>query len=210
MSILSFHGAGGAAKGNCARFLGAPLKSTQEKMQRRQKAEGEVAFWQKKKEGLKSMECGSLEEIARKLEMFHTYEDEIAAAKASYNREQMFHILDEAMEQGEKNAEAAEKSKPKTPEERKEELVEEALGIQEEKGVLSEVLDEVMEEAVKAAEKVSENAKELAEEAAQALAENRAENLKETAAYEEGQAVMPGQDSVPGQGMMYQKFDMRI
>ncbi len=197
MSILSFHGAGGAAKGNCARFLGTPLKSTQEKMQRRQKAEGEVAFWQKKKEGLKSMECGSLEEIARKLEMFHTYEDEIAAAKASYNREQMFHILDEAMEQGEKNAEAAEKSKPKTPEERKEELVEEALGIQEEKGVLSEVLDEVMEEAVKAAEKVSENAKELAEEAAQALAENRAENLKETAAYEEGQAVMPGQDSVP-------------
>ena len=53
MSILSFHGAGGAAKGNCARFLGTPLKSTQEKMQRRQKAEGEVAFWQKKKEGLK-------------------------------------------------------------------------------------------------------------------------------------------------------------
>lgn len=204
MSVLSLANGLSFVRGNS-------LKSTQEKMQRRQKAEGEVAFWEKKKEGLRSMECGSLEEIARKLEMFHTYEDEIAAAKASYNREQMFHILDEAMEQGKKNAEAAEKTKPKTPEERKEELVEEALGIEEEKGVLSEVLDEIMEEAVEAAEKVSENAKELAQEAAQALAGKAAEDSEQSAGYEAGMAALPAQDLIPGQeGMLYKKFDMRI
>jgi len=40
-----------------------------------------------------------VEDIAKKLEMFHTYEDEIAAAKQEYNSSQMFHIMDEAEEE---------------------------------------------------------------------------------------------------------------
>ena len=62
-----------------------------------------------------------MEDIAKKLEMFHTYEDEIAAAKQEYNSSQMFHIMDEAEEEAEKRAKEAEKNKPKTEEERKEE-----------------------------------------------------------------------------------------
>ena len=45
------------------------------------------------------------------------------------NNSQMFHVMDEAEEHGEKIAEAAERNKPKTEEERKEEMVDEALGI---------------------------------------------------------------------------------
>ena len=48
-----------------------------------QKAAGQIGYWEQRKAGLKNMECGSLEEIAGKLDMLHTYEDEIAAAKAS-------------------------------------------------------------------------------------------------------------------------------
>ena len=43
----------------------------------------------------------SLEEISEKLEMFHNYEDEIAAANQEYNNSQMFHVMDEAEEHGE-------------------------------------------------------------------------------------------------------------
>ena len=55
----------------------------------------------------------------------------------------MFHILDEARERGEKIAEEAEKMAPKTPEERREEMIEEATGIDKDKGILSEVMDEL-------------------------------------------------------------------
>ena len=75
------------------------LKSAVERQERKAKSEREIAFLEKQKENLKNKECSTLEEIERKLEMFHTYEDEIAAVKASYNREEMFHILDEAKEQ---------------------------------------------------------------------------------------------------------------
>ena len=57
------------------------LKSTQEKAERQQKAQNEVAFWEKQKENLKTKECDSVEEIAEKLKALHNYEDEIAAAK---------------------------------------------------------------------------------------------------------------------------------
>lgn len=178
------------------------LKSTQEKMERQQKAGNEIAFWEKQKENLKEKECGTVEEIAKKLEMFHSYEDEIAAAKAAYNKEQMSHILDEAEEQGKKNAEAAEKLEPKTPEERREELVEEALGTEEDGSILDEMLDgaeDSLEEAQKSQEQLLE---ELPEEAADAMEEQLLEELEEVADTKEGQLLeeLPeGADTKEGQ-----------
>lgn len=150
--------------GNLPGLHNSILKSTQEKMERQQKAENEIAFWEKQKENLKQKECDTVEEIAKKLEAFHNYEDEIAAVKKAYNMEQMSHILDEAEEQGRKNAEAAEKLEPKTPEERREEMVEEALGTDEGgESVLEEVLDEVTEQLEEVTEQLEENQEQLEE-----------------------------------------------
>lgn len=132
------------------------LKSTQEKIERQQKAAGQIQFWENQKEKLKNMECSTVEDIANKLEKFHSYEDEISAVKMQYNQEQMWHIMDEAKERGEKIAEAAEKMKPKTAEERREDMVEEALGIDDEKGALSESLEELSELAEELTEEVTE------------------------------------------------------
>ncbi|MDE5679626.1 MAG: hypothetical protein K2I01_04250, partial [Lachnospiraceae bacterium] len=131
--------------GNLSMMGGVGLKSEQEKLQRRQKTDSEISFWEGRKESLKSMKCDGIEDIAKKLDMFHTYEDEIAAAKAAYNKEQMFHVLDEAEEIGKKIAESVEKTEPKTPEERKEDMVDEALGIEGGDGMLEEILDEATE-----------------------------------------------------------------
>ncbi len=120
------------------------LKSTQDKLERQQKAQSQIEFFENQKENLKNMQCDSIEDIVRKLEMFHSYEDQIAAVKKQYNNEQMFHTMDEARERGEQIAELAEDYAPKTEEERKEEMVEEALGI-EEKGGLTESMEEVQE-----------------------------------------------------------------
>lgn len=136
------------------------MKSAQEKGARQQKTNGQIEFWENQKDSLKNMECSTIEEIAKKLEKLQTYEDEIAAAKMQYNQEQMWHMMDEAKEKGEKIAEQAEKLEPKTAEERKEEMVEEALGTDENKGVLSES----MEEITKIAEEMAEEAAEMAEE----------------------------------------------
>lgn len=120
------------------------LKSTQEKLQRQQERDNKVAFFEAQKENLKNRKADTLEEIAEKLEMFHNYEDEIATANQEYNNSQMFHVMDEAEERGEKIAEAAEKNKPKTEEERKEEMTEQMT----EKTVenLEELSDEVLQE----------------------------------------------------------------
>ena len=91
VNVLSFAGMGG-------------LKSTQDRQERQQKCDSQVNFFEQQKEKLKDMKCSSLEDIARKLEMFHTYEDQIAAAKKQFNNSQMSHVLDEAREIGEKNA----------------------------------------------------------------------------------------------------------
>ncbi len=124
--------------------MGNGLKSTQEQQERKQKCASQVDFFEKQKQNLKHMECTTLEEIARKLEMFHSYEDQIAAAKQQFNNSQMGHVLDEAKEIGEKIAEEAEKTAPKTPEEREKDRIEEAAGSEEENdGMLSEVLDEI-------------------------------------------------------------------
>ena len=140
------------------------LKSTQDKLERQQKAQSQIEFFENQKENLKNMQCDSIEDIARKLEMFHSYEDQIAAVKKQYNNEQMFHTMDEARERGEKIAELAEDYAPKTEEERKEEMVEEALGI-EEKGGLTESMEEVQEITEEMVEELATENVELLDEA---------------------------------------------
>ena len=121
------------------------LKSTKEKMERQSERDSKDAFFEAQKENLKNMKTETVEDIAKKLEMFHTYEDEIAAAKQEYNSSQMFHIMDEAEEEAEKRAKEAEKNKPKTEEERKEEAVDEALGTDDDKGMLAENMEKLSE-----------------------------------------------------------------
>ncbi len=118
------------------------LQSTQNRLERQQETQKQVDFYEQQKENLKNVTCETVEEIAEKLKHLHTYNEQIAAVKAAYNNEQMFHIMDESTEHGEKIAEAAKKMEPKTPEERREELIEEALGIEKQDGVLEEVMDE--------------------------------------------------------------------
>ncbi len=155
------------------------MKSTQDKMERQEKCASQVSFFEKQKENLKTMACSSLEEIARKLEMFHSYEDQIAAAKKAYNNSQMMSVLDEARERGEKIAEAAEEAAPKTPEERKEEMLEEAADSEESKGMLTELMEEMTETVEEMTEEMTEEMLEenLEESAADELAEGAAESL---------------------------------
>lgn len=149
-------------------------KSAQDKQERQQKAADQIAFWEGQKERLKGMESQTLEEIAKKLEMYHSYEDEIMAAKMAYNNEQMGHVLDEAIEWGEKIAEAVEKSRPKTPEERLEELAEEALGTEDGEGMLEELTEELQELVEEMQKQVSQ---EIQEQTSQELDEENPEQL---------------------------------
>lgn len=206
-------------KGNGALLFGAGsllktggLKSATERQERKEKSQREIAFFEKQKENLKNKECATLEEIERKLEMLHTYEDEIAAVKAAYNKEEMFHILDEAREQGEKNAEAAKKSEPKTPEERKKEMAEEALGLDEEKGVLSETMEELTQAVEEAVEETVEEATEVMEnieEAAEKAAEKAAGEAAQRAAEETIQETVE-MKALEQQARRYERFDARI
>lgn len=168
------------------------LKSTQDKMERQQKAQSQIDFFENQKENLKNMQCESIEDIARKLEMFHSYEDQIAAVKKQYNNEQMFHTMDEARERGEKIAELAEDYAPKTEEERKEEMVEEALGI-EEKGGLTESMEAVQE---------------ITEEMVEELATENVEVLNETMAAES--EVLTETGLLPLEEIKYKRIDILI
>lgn len=132
------------------------LKSTRDRLERQENTQKQVDFYEQQKANLKNVKCGSVEEIAEKLNMLHSYDDQIAAAKAAYNSEQMWHILDESTERGEKIAEAVEKSKPKTPEERQEELVEEALGIEDAGGLLDELTEEIEKMTEELTEEITE------------------------------------------------------
>lgn len=165
------------------------LKSTQDKLERQQKRDDQIAFFEKQKENLKNMVCDSVEEMARKLDMFHSYEDQIKAAKAEYNNGQMFAVLDEARELGEKIAEEAEKMKPKTAEEIREERREEALepDTDESAGTLEEVLSEIEE----IAEELQEEALEEFQEELQ-IRELAKEALQEKAAQEAAEAAKEG------------------
>lgn len=122
------------------------LKSRAEKLERQQNRDNEVAVLEKQKAALKNRECGSVEEIGEKLELFHSYEDQIRAVKHAFNSEQMRHVMDEAREKGEKFAEKLKKLSAKTPEEMKKILEEEALGIEDSQGMLSALLDELTAE----------------------------------------------------------------
>lgn len=131
------------------------LKSTGEKLQRQTERDNKVAFFEAQKEKLKKTEASDVEGIAKKLELYHSYEDEIKAVKQEYNSSQMFHAMDEARERGEKLAEAAKKNKPKTEEERKKEALKEVEGDESGDGMLSEImdaLDEIEEKQLEAAE----------------------------------------------------------
>lgn len=185
------------------------LKSTQDRLERQEETKKQVEFFEKQKENLKSIECGSVEEIAEKLKMFQSYEDQIASIKAAYNHEQMFHILDESTERGEKIAEAVDKMAPKTPEERLEELVEEALGI-EEGGELEEIMEEMEELAEELVEEVTEEITEELEEAQPENAELSAEALA-------GNAAGEGMETVTEEALEklrtpegYVPFDVRL
>ncbi len=139
------------------------LKSTQDKAERQQKAQSQIAFWENQKESLKNIECSTLEGIAKKLDKFHIYEDQIAAVKKQYNQEQMWHVMDEAKEIGEKIAEEAEKLEPKTAEERREDIAEEALGTDEFKGKLTESMEEMQEQMTEMPEEMGQIIDEIAD-----------------------------------------------
>lgn len=167
---INMSGNGGFFANSLSLGGGSGLKSAEAKQQRQAKCRSQVDYWEKKKESLKNMECDTVEEIAEKLELYHSYEDSIAAAKKAYNSEQQWHMLDEARERGEKIAEAAKKNAPKTEEERKEELREEAAGETEGGSGLLEVLDAIPE--------IEEMTEELTEELLpEELQETRNEEL---------------------------------
>lgn len=128
---------------------GKGLKSTQEKVERFQKSQSQIDFFEGKKAALKDKHCTTLDEIAQKLELFNNYNDQIDAVKKQFNYEQMMHCMDEAEEFGKKIAKAVEELEPKTAEERREELAKEALGIEDEGGILEEMLEDLPEEVLK-------------------------------------------------------------
>lgn len=183
------------------------LKSTQDRLERQEQTQKQVDFFEKQKENLKNVTCESVEEIAEKLNMLHSYEDQIAAVKAAYNQEQMFHILDESTEEGEKIAEAVEDMEPKTPEERLEEMAEEALGI-EDGGELEEVMDELQEVAEELTEELAED---MTGELAEALPEN-AELSAEEVAEAAAAAKAAKQEAAGAAGIPegYLPFDVRL
>ncbi len=149
--------------GNLPMMQGIGLKSAQDKAERQQKAQSQTAFWENQKESLKNMECDTLEDITKKLDKFRFYESEIDAVKMQYNREQMWHTMDEAKEIGEKIAEGVEEFEPKTAEERRKDMVEEALGIDKGKGELTEGMEEMQEKMVELTEDIEEMQEEMVE-----------------------------------------------
>ena len=142
------------------------LKSVEDRMQRQQQRDDKIQFFENQKEKLKEMTSTDLSDIARKLELLHGYEDQIAAAKKEFNNSQMYKAMEEAQERGEKIKENAEKTEPKTPEERRKdaikEAIEEATGVEQPEGMMSEIMDELekMEESMEQAEESVEEIQE--------------------------------------------------
>ncbi len=166
------------------------LKSREEKAERQQNRDAQIAVLEKQKAGLKNKECGSTEEIENKLELAHSYEDQIKAVKHAYNSEQMSHILDEAREKGEKIAEEIKKLTAKTKEEREKILREEALGIEESQGILSELMEELTEDVMEEASEeltgdvTEEVSEELMEDVTEEVSEELTGNVSEEASKE--------------------------
>ena len=147
------------------------LKSTQDRLNRQAERDNKIAFFEQQKENLKNMKADTIDEIARKLDLFHGYEEQIAAAKMEYNNSQMFHVFDEAQELAEK---IAEDNKPKTSEERREDMIEEATGVEND-GMLDELMDNLTEAVEEAKEEMVEELQETSEEA---LSEEELEQAK--------------------------------
>lgn len=139
------------------------LKSTQDRLNRQAERDNKIAFFEQQKENLKNMKADTIDEIAKKLDIFHGYEDQIAAAKMEYNNAQMFHVFDEAQELAEKIAEAAEKNEPKTPEERREDMIEEATGVEND-GMLDELMDNLTDAVEEVTEDIVEDLQQSSEE----------------------------------------------
>ena len=139
------------------------LKSTQDRLNRQAERDNKIAFFEQQKENLKNMKADTIDEIAKKLDMFHGYENQIAAAKMEYNNAQMFHVFDEAQELAEKIAEAAEKNEPKTPEERREDMIEEATGVEND-GMLDELMDNLTDAVEEVTEDMAEDLQQSSEE----------------------------------------------
>ena len=149
------------------------LDSTRDRLNRQAKRDNQIAFFEQQKENLKKMESDKIEDIAKKIDLLHSYDDQITAAKVEYNKSQMFHAMDEALERAEKIAEEAEKYALKTREERIEETVEEATGVEKDEGMLSEI----MEEIEKMEEDMTENVTEDLEEMTEKIVEETEEQL---------------------------------
>lgn len=182
-------------------FSNYSLKSKQDRMERQAKRDNQIAFFEQQKENLKNMKTDSLEDIARKLDLLHGYDDQIAAAKVEYNHSQMFHLLDEAREQGEKIAEEAEKYAPKTPEERREDMIEEATGVDQDGGILSDMMDELSELTEEMTEEMTEELEEISEE----MESTEQTDQKTLAELEEMKETASGEISVK-----YKRIDYRI
>ncbi|MDE5934052.1 MAG: hypothetical protein K2H40_16430 [Lachnospiraceae bacterium] len=181
---IKLQGAINSFFGGYSVFSHKGLKSTEEKLERQEKRDNQVAFYEKQKENLKNRKCNTVEEIAEKLDALKSYDEQIAGIKAAYNNEQMWHILDEAREIGEKIAEAAEKMEPKTAEERREEIIEEAMGTEDTGGLLEEVMEDAAQMQEELQEAVQEEVleqldEELPEKLQEALTEELQEPLEE-------------------------------
>lgn len=177
------------------------MKSVQDRMERQAKRDNQIAFLEQRKSHLKDMKTDSIEDISRKLEMLHDYDDQIAAAKKAYNNSQVFHVLDEARERGEKIAEMAEKFAPKTSEERREDIIEEATGVEKNEGMLGDILEELEEVTEEVTEEMTEELKEMADET---LSETNMEK-----------GVLPATNGIEGLSVQeiaekYKRIDYRI
>ena len=189
-------------------ILGKPmLKSTQERMDRQSKRDNTIAFFEKQKENLKDMKADNLDDISRKLSLLQGYNDQIAAARAEYNHSQMFHVLDEAREMAEKIAEEAEKYAPKTPEERLEDIIEEATGVEKDEGMLDEMLEEITDFVEDMDENLEESMVDMADMMEGQLQEIVTESLPEEMV--QNQMVSETMSVLP-ENIGYKGIDIRI
>ena len=177
------------------------MKSVQDRMERQAKRDNQIAFLEQRKSHLKDMKTDSIEDISRKLEMLHDYDDQIAAAKKAYNNSQVFYVLNEARERGEKIDEMAEKFAPKTAEERREDIIEEATGVEKNEGMLGDILEELEEVTEEVTEEMTEELKEMADET---LSETNMEK-----------GVLPATNGIEGLSVQeiaekYKRIDYRI
>lgn len=186
--------------GNLSMFHNPRLKSTQEKLERQQNAANQIEYWENQKENLKNVQCETVEEIAKKLEKFRSYDDQISAVRMQFNNEQMQHIMDEAREIGEKIAKEAKKLEPKTPEERREEMVKEALGIDDHEGLLEESMEEIEEI-------VDETVEELTEELTEKTAEVITEELEKEMTSQTADSITKQTLEAEKQSIIYKRID---